>query len=175
MTVSVRNATAADVDALVAILIASKERSIPQLLDAHDRDVTFWTDRWRRYLTEGSRAQMSQGDGFARFVEVGDRPVGFAAYHHTTRHGAGAELESMYVLKESQGHGLGTTLLRVVGRRLYADGSGSMCVGYDHRNPYKRFYLERGAVEINPHWAMWRDLRHFASEGAPSVDGRRPV
>jgi GNAT superfamily N-acetyltransferase len=167
MTLSVRDAIAADAEALVAILIASKESSIPQLLDAHDSNFSFWTDRWRRYLTEGSRAQMSQGDGFALFVEIGGRPVGFAAYHHTTRHGAGAELESMYVLKEFQGHGLGARLLRAVGGRLHADGSGSMCVGYDHRNPYKRFYLERGAVEINPHWAVWRDLSLFASEGAP--------
>ena len=108
---------------------------------------------------------MSKGDGFALLVEVDDRPVGFAAYHHTTRHGADAELESLYVLKESQGQGLGTMLLRIVGHRLHTDGSGSMCVGYDHRNPYKRFYLERGAVAINPHWAVWRGLRPLLAAG----------
>ena len=166
MTPRFRDATPADAESLVAILIASKERSIPQLLDDHDRNVAFWTDRWRRYLTDGSGAQMSKGDGFAILVEVDDRPVGFAAYHHTTRHGADAELESMYVLKESQGQGLGTMLLSVVASRLQADGSRSMCVGYDYRNPYKRFYLERGAVEINRHWAMWRDLRPLLAAGA---------
>ncbi|MCZ6916433.1 MAG: GNAT family N-acetyltransferase [Gemmatimonadetes bacterium] len=158
----IREATAMDTDAIVAILIASKEGSFPHLIDDHDRDVPFWTNRWRRYLSEGSRAQQSRGDGFAFLAESDGRPVGFAAYHHTTRHGADAELQAIYVLREAQGRGLGTALLWVIGGRLYAEGSRTMCVGYDSRSPYKRFYLKHGAVEINRHWARWQDLGMFA-------------
>jgi GNAT superfamily N-acetyltransferase len=171
MNLSIREATPADADTLVAILIASKESSFPYLLDAHDRDVPFWTDRWRSYLVEGSRAQLSCGDGFVVFAEIGSSPLGFAAYHHTTRHGTDAELQSIYILKDAQGRGLGTALLRVVSGRLYADGSRSMCVGYDYRNPYQRFYLKHGAVAINPHWAVWRDLGALAAPG-DSAEGR---
>ncbi|HYK82462.1 MAG TPA: GNAT family N-acetyltransferase [Gemmatimonadales bacterium] len=165
---SIRAATPSDADAIVALLIASKEQSLPQLLDALDRDVGFWTDRWRRYLTEGSRAQMARGDGFAFLAEVNGRLAGFAAYHHTTRHDTDAELESIYVLKDAQGRGVGTALLRLIGSRVFADGSRAMCVGYNPRNPYKRFYWKHGAVEIDPHWAVWRDLTLFAPGGTPS-------
>jgi GNAT superfamily N-acetyltransferase len=65
---------------------------------------------------------------------------------------------SIYVLLSHQGRGIGTRLLREIVRRLQADGSRSLCVGYSPRNPYKRFYSKHGAVEINPHWAAWRSL-----------------
>ena len=163
-----RDATPADAGAIVALLIATKESSVPELTDDHDRDARFWTDRWHRYLAEGSRAEMSRGDGFAILAEADGRLVGFAAYHHTGRHGAEAELESIYVMKEAQGRGVGTELLRTVAARLSADGSASLCVGYDSRNRYKRFYAKHGAVEVNPHWAVWRDLPALSRAAYPT-------
>jgi GNAT superfamily N-acetyltransferase len=164
----IREATESDVATIVAILIASKESSFPDLIDDHDRNAPFWANRWRRYISDGSTAQMSRGDGFAFLVETAGRAVGFAAYHHTIRHDTDAELESIYVLKEAQGRGLGTQLLREIASRLHADGSRTMCVGYDPRNPYKRFYLKNGAVEISPHWAVWGDLTRLALGSAPA-------
>lgn len=163
-----RDATPADAGAIAALLIATKESSVPELTDDHDRDVGYWTDRWRRYLADGSRAQMSRGDGFAILAEMDGRPVGFAAYHHTTRHSTDAELESIYVLKAAQARGVGTELLRTVAARLCADGSASLCVGYDPRNPYRRFYVRHGAVEVNPHWAVWRDLPALSRAAYPT-------
>lgn len=158
MTLCIRDAVPSDADAIVAVLIASKEGSLSHIIGDHDRNVPFFTDRWRDYLTNGSSAQMSRGDGFGLLAELDGRPSAFAAYHHTTRHNTDAELESIYVLPEAQGCGIGSELLRIIGGRLRADGSRAMCVGYDPRNRYKRFYLKHGAVEINPHWAVWRDL-----------------
>jgi GNAT superfamily N-acetyltransferase len=57
---------------------------------------------------------MSRGDGFAFLGELNGRQVGFAAYHHTTRHDTDTELESIFVLREVQRRGLGTELLRVM-------------------------------------------------------------
>jgi len=152
----------------VAILIATKEASLPELTAAHDRDVQFWTTRWRDYLTEGSRAQQSRGDGVAYVAESDGRAVGFVAYHHTKRHGADAELESIYVLPGAQRHGIGSALLRVVARRLVKEGSRSLCVGYDARNPFKSFYAKHGATELNRQWAIWRDLGDVArGKGGP--------
>jgi GNAT superfamily N-acetyltransferase len=169
MTLCIRDATPADTDTLVAILIATKEGSFPHLVDDHDRDVQFWIDRWRGYLTQGSSAQMSRGDGFALLAEISGRPVGFAAYHHTARHAADAELESIYVLKDAQGQGVGTELLAIIGGRLHAEGSRTMCVGYDPRNPYKRFYRKHGAVEISLHWALWLDVSRLAPGRAREI------
>jgi GNAT superfamily N-acetyltransferase len=157
-------ATVDDVEDIVRILIATKVASLPGLIDDHDRDIAFWTNRWRSYIQEGSRAQMATGDGFAVIAEVENAPVGFAAYHHTRRHDTQAELQSIYVRKEAQGSGIGTLLLRFIATRLHDEGTTTMCVGYDPRNPYKRFYLKQGAIEISPHWAMWQDVSRIIPE-----------
>jgi GNAT superfamily N-acetyltransferase len=165
MVPQIRRATASDTDTVVTILIASKEASFPDTVDAHDRDVQFWTDRWRGYIADGSQARQSAGDGWVFLAEVGGGPVGYVAYHHTTRHGTDAELQNIYVLKEMQGRGIGTHLLGVVAHRLHADGSRTMCVGYDSDSPYKRFYLKHGAVETKPGspWAIWPDVGRLAA------------
>ncbi len=156
--IRIRPASVDDVALIVRILVASKEASFPDTVDEHDRDVPFWTDRWRRYLTEGSRAQRSLGDGFAFIAELDGEPVGFAAYHHTHRFGTDAELQSIYVLKEAQGRGVGTRLLAEVAARLAQDGSTTMCVGYAATSPYKRFYEKHGTQPIGPEYSVWRDV-----------------
>ena len=97
----IRRATALDTDTIVRILIASKEASFPDTIDDHDRDVDFWASRWRGYITNGSKAQQSLGDGWVFLAERYGAPVGYIAYHHTKRHGADAELQNIYVLKEA--------------------------------------------------------------------------
>ncbi|HTS88042.1 MAG TPA: GNAT family N-acetyltransferase [Gemmatimonadales bacterium] len=166
MACVIREAVLADVGALVGILIATKTGSLPHLVESHDLDVAFWTDRWRQYLAEGSRAQLALGDGFVLLAEAAGGPVGFAAFHHTRRHDADAELQALYVLPSCQRQGIGTALLLEVARRLAGDGSRSMCVGYHPANPFKGFYATLGAHEINPHWAVWRDLGALAERGS---------
>ncbi|MGH7604778.1 MAG: GNAT family N-acetyltransferase [Gemmatimonadaceae bacterium] len=161
MPLEIHEASTADVEAIVDILIASKEASLPHLITEHDRNRPFWTERWNKYLTVGSSAQMSRGDGVALVAREGGRSLGFAAYHHTRRHDADVELESIYVLKDVQRRGVGAALLRAVIERLTRGGDASMCVGYDPKNPYKAFYLKYGATELDPHWAIWRDIGHL--------------
>src|SRR5512142_1739004 len=157
-SIGIRTASADDVELIVRILVASKEGSYPDTIDEHDRDVSFWENRWRRYLTEGSRAQGSLGDGFAFVAELAGQPVGFVAYHHTRRFGTAAELQSIYVLKEAQRRGVGTRLLAEVAARLAQDGSATLCVGYAASSPYKRFYEKHGAQPIGPEYSVWPDV-----------------
>ena len=79
MTLALRQATADDVDTIVGILIASKEASFPDTADDHDRDRAFWTSRWRGYLTRGSAAQQSLGDGWVFLADADGRAVGYIA------------------------------------------------------------------------------------------------
>jgi len=153
--VHVRQAGPEDTQLIVGILVASKEGSYPETIDEHDRDVVFWEQRWRGYLTEGSRAQGSLGDGYAFIAEVDGQAVGFAAYHHTRRFATDAELQSIYVLKGAQGRGVGTRLLQEIVSRLEADGSRTMCVGYAARSRYNRFYEKYGAKAIGPEYSVW--------------------
>lgn len=165
---TIRPATTDDVDTVVAILIASKAVSFPATLEDHDRDAGFWTRRWRSYIASGSRAQGSLGDGFVFVAEVAGTPVGYVAYHHTTRLGTDAELQNIYLLKDSQGRGIGTALLGVVAHRLRIDGSRTMCVGFDEHSPYTRFYVKHGAV-LDGAWGIWRDVARLA-ERLPRPD-----
>ena len=98
---------------------------------------------------------------------IGNEPVGFSAYHHTTRYDCDAELQSLYVLPHAQRQGVGLRLLRPVTERLVEDGSTTLCVGYSPTNPYKGFYTKLGARELNPHWSVWDDL--------PTLLGQLPV
>jgi GNAT superfamily N-acetyltransferase len=165
----IRRATEVDTGTVVRILIASKAASSPDSIDDHDRDVPFWTHRWRRYLAHGSLARQSRGDGWVFLADIGGLAVGYVAYHHTTRLGTDAELQNIYVLRDWQGRGVGTHLLSVVAHRLQADGSRTMCVGYDAESPYKRFYMKHGAVETEPGspWAIWPDIRALAARLPP--------
>jgi GNAT superfamily N-acetyltransferase len=125
----IRRAGVDDTGTIVRILIASKEASFPDTIDDHDRDVRFWTHRWSGYIANGSRAQQSRGDGWVYLAELDGVAVGYAAYHHTTRHGTDAELQSIYVLKEAQGQGIGTHLLGTIAHRLTRMDRGRCVLG----------------------------------------------
>ena len=154
MPVGIEFVDAAVVDARAAseLILASKRGSF-DVLEPRDSDVEHAVQSWERYLGTGSTAQAATGDGFGVFALLAGRRVGFAAYHHTRRYDCDAELQKIYVLKTAQGRGVGTAMLRLIADRLVADGSKTMCVGYDPANPYKRFYAKHGTVEINPHWS----------------------
>ena len=163
MPTLIRTATAADVPGIVSILIDTKHAVFPDRLSVHDGNVEFWTARWQRYITEGATAQESLGGSFTFVAEQAGRPIGFAAFHFTRRHGVEAELQSIYVLPAAHGHGVGTRLLQTVAAELLRHDRRSMCVGYDPANPFKRFYFKHGAVEIDPHWAKWEDVSQICA------------
>ena len=77
MMPEIRRATESDSGTIVSILIASKEASFPDTIDDHDRDVQFWTQRWHGYITRGSSARQSSGDGWVFLAEVEGVPVGY--------------------------------------------------------------------------------------------------
>jgi GNAT superfamily N-acetyltransferase len=164
-SLEIRRAGLSDVETVVSILIASKEASSPETIGDHDRDVAFWTRRWRDYIVRGRIPFAVLGDGWVFLAEVEGVPVGYIAYHHTRRLGTDAELQNIYLLKGWQAKGIGTRLLGVVAHRLRADGSKSMCVGYDSNSPYRRFYFKHGGLEVSPGapWSIWPDLSALAS------------
>ena len=155
----IRNAAPDDAATIVRVMIETKQASTIGPLDPHDLDADFWLERWRVYIAAGSKAQYAKGDGSCIIATIDGNGVGFAAWHHTSRWDCDAELQSIYVLPHAQRRGIGTRLFETVLGRLQADGSRSLCVGYAPDNPYKRFYAKHGAVEIEPHWAVWRSLR----------------
>jgi hypothetical protein len=64
-------------------------------------------------------------------------------------------------VRSGPGAGVGTSRTAAW---LHADGSRTMCVGYDSASPYTRFYQKHGAVETGPGspWAIWLDVGALA-------------
>jgi ribosomal protein S18 acetylase RimI-like enzyme len=71
-----------------------------------------------------------------------------------------AELESISVLPDEQGRGIGTYLLQLVDEEIERRGIHDLVIGAVPGNPAVRFYERRG---FTPNWII---LSRFASRGA---------
>ncbi|HLY77497.1 MAG TPA: GNAT family N-acetyltransferase [Thermoplasmata archaeon] len=86
------------------------------------------------------------------------------------------ELGAIYVLRSSQGYGIGTSLVGVVAPHLLSIALDSMLVWVLEQNPYRRFYEKLGGIDVRRRAAPvagatlpeigygWRDLRRLAGE-----------
>lgn len=87
------------------------------------------------------------------------------------------ELYAIYLLADTQGHGLGRQLVRAVASRLARDGMSSMLVWVLEDNPSRRFYEALGGGLLPERQTStvggtplahvsygWRDLTHLTRE-----------
>ncbi|HYN07372.1 MAG TPA: hypothetical protein VES67_08285 [Vicinamibacterales bacterium] len=133
MTPQIRRATADDTGTIVRILIASKEASFPDTIDDHDRDVDFWTRRWHGYITRGSQAQKSLGDGW---VLRREQPV--HALLHEIRGG-----------RDAAQFGVGH-----LARHRGARGAAAPPIGFPHDRPAKgTIFMARNVVASALTWS----------------------
>lgn len=126
------------------------------------------TPLWRDWLTRDIKVFVSEENGRINgFISGGAirEPV----------QSCDAELFAIYLLKESQGQGIGTALLSALVESMVAKGYKSMAVWVLEQNPCKRFYEKSGAradrskgIEIGgasltevAYW--WPDLRTICS------------
>lgn len=84
------------------------------------------------------------------------------------------ELGAIYVLKSSQGHGVGTSLVREAARHLLSISLDSMLVWVLEQNPYRRFYEKLGGLNARRRVVPvagaslpeigygWKDIRKLA-------------
>jgi GNAT superfamily N-acetyltransferase len=112
-----------------------------------------WEVRRTRY-----RQWLAESDAFALIAEVAGRPVGYAVVHmrgpeETWTTGQVAELETLTVLPELRGRGVGTALVEQVFRELRRLGVIHFTVGVIASNTdavrfYERLGLERFLVSF---------------------------
>ncbi len=150
-------ATVSDLHRLTQVEIESKKASIPQCVESVELDKTLRYRRWETYMA-GSSPSSSLPERVIFVAKEQDTIIGYLAGHHTTRFGLDCELQSVYVLKPSQGQGIGTALLERFAAWMTEHLFRSACVGVAPENPYRAFYLKQGAVAKNPHWLIWEDL-----------------
>lgn len=95
-------------------------------------------------------------------AEIGGRPVGFALYFTTYGSWSGRAslwLEDLFVREEARGRGVGTALLREVGRRAASRGCARLEFSVlDWNEPAIAFYRRLGGRRLD-------DLRIFRFDG----------
>jgi len=147
-TMIIREATAADAEGIAHVHVASWHTTytgiIPDDVIAQMSDPQRRLAQWQRFLAEEHPRESA-------FVAADDdgRIVGFARCT-PTRSGAEdaaiypGELESIYLLQETQGRGVGRQLVRAVAARLAQQGMQAMIVWVFVDNPARRFYEALG-------------------------------
>ena len=158
---SYREATVDDAPSIARVEVKSKRASIPNVVSEIEMDYDWSLNRWVGYLNKTSSPRFAEEHRIVFLACDGERVVGYAACHHTTKRGIEGELQSIYVLKEYQRQGIGTTLIMRVVKWLLANGKNSLLTGYYGKNPYVRFYQKLGA-DLSEGPAIWQNLRQLS-------------
>ena len=109
--------------------------------------------RWKAYMRKEHHPRDAK-DPRIVYIAISDgEVVGFVAGHLTERLGLAGELQSIYVLPEHQGRGLGTQLVIALAKGFKKWEAKEVCV--DHKNGSEGFYIKLGA-RFNDHgWLVW--------------------
>jgi ribosomal protein S18 acetylase RimI-like enzyme len=136
-----------DLEPLTRALHSHHQTVDPEVPGVPPRD----EDAWWRIRSERYRGWLADDDGFVLVAEQNDMPIGYALI---TFHGADdshvtgdsfAELQSLAVLAEHRGRGVGRALLDEVYRQVREAGVHEMVIGVLATNePALRLYRKDG-------------------------------
>ena len=165
-TVSVREATSADVPALARLHVTTfNQTHAPVLMNGPSYEVR--ENQWRRTF------QSADGSWFCFVIEdPNGELIGFAKgqrYAHHDQPDFAGEVNKIYLLREYHRLGLGRQLVGHVARRFLGQGISSMLLFGDARSLSNGFYEALGADKLFAvngefHGGYgWRDLQRLAS------------
>jgi GNAT superfamily N-acetyltransferase len=128
----------------------------------------YWRVRISRYMNCELHPQHALLPRVNYVALEGDSLVGFIAGHLTRRFACDGELEWINVVPERRGSGVAPELLRLLARWFAEQNAARICVDVEPGNAIaRRFYQRFGAVELNPHWLVWEDIK-------VALDGSQP-
>jgi GNAT superfamily N-acetyltransferase len=120
----------------------------------------YWRGRISRYMNCELHPQHALLRRVNYVALEGDSLVGFIAGHLTRRFACDGELEWINVVPERRGSGVAPELLRLLARWFAEQNASRICVDVEPGNAIaRRFYKRFGAVELNPHWLVWEDIK----------------
>jgi ribosomal protein S18 acetylase RimI-like enzyme len=120
----------------------------------------YWRGRISRYMNCELHPQHALLPRVKYVALDGDSLVGFIAGHLTRRFACDGELEWINVVPERRGSGVAPELLRLLARWFAEQNASRICVDVEPGNAIaRRFYKRFGAVELNPHWLVWEDIK----------------
>jgi GNAT superfamily N-acetyltransferase len=145
--IPIREATVADVPALAAI----RARTWGTEED--------WRQRITGYLQRTLHPQHALPERVIFMAIVDSAPAGLVAGHLTQRFDCNGELQWIDVVPEHQRRGIAAQLLRRQAEWFVSHNSTRVCVDVQPDNVIARcFYTRQGAVPLNPHWMVWKDI-----------------
>lgn len=152
-----REATAADVPN-----IARSRASDPEWGPADPRTAS--------YLEGKHHPQRALPARVAYLALQGDEVVGYIAGHLTQRYDCDGELQYLWVAINHRRAGIATQLLRLLAQWFKERAAVRVCVDVSPDNSSARsFYAHFGAVELNPHWLVWYDIRGLLDAQSQSL------
>jgi GNAT superfamily N-acetyltransferase len=151
-----REAGLEDVNEIARVESETKRES--DLAEPAIYDVQRLRSRGEGYVRRLRYAQHAEEPRILFAATMNGEMVGFIAGHFSRRYETEGELQSIHVLKDFQGRGVGAELLRRLAAWFVAHQRRTICVGIDPASPYKRFYEKHGARTINQHWLVWDDI-----------------
>jgi ribosomal protein S18 acetylase RimI-like enzyme len=120
----------------------------------------YWRGRISRYMNCELHPQHALLPRVNYVALEGDSLVGFIAGHLTRRFACDGELEWINVVPECRGSEVAPELLRLLARWFAEQNASRICVDVEPGNTIaRRFYMRFGAVELNPHWLVWEDIK----------------
>jgi ribosomal protein S18 acetylase RimI-like enzyme len=160
-SLSIRDATAADIPTLARLHVATWNATYAPLL-VNGPSVAIREHQWREAFAK------NDGSWFCFVVERPDGElVGFAKGRKSDGAEFGGELNKIYLLRDYQRLGLGRQLVGHVARRFLDQGITSMWLFGDARNPSSHAWIAMGAEKTDPDPGSgnygWRDLKGLAS------------
>jgi ribosomal protein S18 acetylase RimI-like enzyme len=125
----------------------------------------YWTDRISQYFEGEHNPQLALPTRVA-FVAIEDETVvGFIAGHLSRRYSCDGELQWIFVDPDHRAGGIASELVRLLAKWFVEQNAFKICVDVDPSNTTAhRFYKRLGAVELNPHWLVWSDIRTVAEQ-----------
>jgi ribosomal protein S18 acetylase RimI-like enzyme len=96
------------------------------------------------------------------------RVVGLIAGHLTQRYKCDGELQWIDVAVAYRRSGIATELLCRLAEWFSRRQAKQVCVNVDPENRVAvSFYARHGAMALNAHWLVWRDITALISDGVP--------
>jgi len=119
----------------------------------------YWTSRIGGYLKGEHSPQQAMAERAAFVAHTGGGVVGLIAGHRTKRFGCDGELEWIDVAKEYRGQGIADGLMTAIIQWFVEQRALRVCVNVAPENIQAcRLYPRYGAVPLNPHGMIWKDV-----------------
>jgi len=132
----------------------------------------YWRVRISGYLNRELHPRQALMPRVIYVALEGDCLVGFIAGHLTRRYDCHGELEWINVIPKRRRSRVASELLRPLAEWFAVHGASRVCVDVDPANTAaRRFYTRHGAVKLNEHWLVWKDINSVL--GAPVAEGPR--